>query len=285
MARTVSHTLILVAGGVVALILLLGIIGQASAPNVAVIPISGVIGIDASSGLLGGAATSSTQTVRFLQQADNDPSIKAVVLEINSPGGSAVASDEIANAVSDMHKPVVAWIRESGASGAYWIASRADWIIANRMSITGSVGVIASYLDFSGFLKDHNVTYERLVAGQYKDIGSPLTNLTPEEKALLQQKLDTIHQYFIQDVAKHRNLTPAEVGNISSGIFFLGSEAKNLGLVDELGGRDQVVAWLQNKTGSKPVFQHYQVPQSFLQALFSSKAQFPGLTQGLHILS
>ena len=86
---------------------------------------------------------------------EENKDIKAIVLEINSPGGSAVASDEIASAVKKSNKPTVAVIREAGASGGYWIASSTDHIIANRMSITGSIGVISSYLEFSGLIEKY----------------------------------------------------------------------------------------------------------------------------------
>src|SRR3989338_6818866 len=98
------------------------------------------------------SATASSETIKFIEKADKNPSIKAIILEINSPGGSAVASEEIANAVKKTNKTTVAWIREIGTSGAYWIASSSDHIVASRMSVTGSIGVIASYLEFEGLV-------------------------------------------------------------------------------------------------------------------------------------
>ena len=116
--------------------------------NVAMIPIEGVIVGTDSSGMFFDDSVSSQDTIELIEKADRNPNIRAIILQINSPGGSAVASEEIANAVKKVNKTTVAWIRESGASGAYWIASSSDYIVANRVSITGSIGVIASYLEF-----------------------------------------------------------------------------------------------------------------------------------------
>lgn len=236
--------------------------------SVAVIPVNGMITAGDASGLLQSQVASSTRITRWLEDAGEDESIDAVLLEINSPGGSAVASDEIAQAVDALDKPVVAWIRESGASGAYWIASEADHVIANRMSITGSVGVIASYLSFGELLEEHNVTYQRLVAGRDKDIGSPYTPLSDRQEHLLQEKLDTIHTYFLDDVQANRNLTDEQRERIDSGIFYLGSEAQQHGLVDELGTRQEVHAHLQGLLGEEPTYRRYEPRRGALEELF-----------------
>src|SRR3989344_1664750 len=145
--------------------------------TVAVIPIEGVI-TTAEDDLFSDVANS-RDIVDLIKEADNNPNVKAIVFEINSPGGSPVASEEIANAIKQTSKPTVAYIREVGASGGYWIASATDRIFASRMSITGSIGVIGSYLEFDGLLDKYNITYRRLVGGKYKDIGSPFKELTP----------------------------------------------------------------------------------------------------------
>ena len=112
--------------------------------NVAIIPIEGVITADSSSSFFD-KSLSSQDIVELIEKADKNPQIKAIILEINSPGGSAVASEEIADAVKKTNKTTVAWIREVGASGAYWVASSTDHIVASKASITGSIGVIASF--------------------------------------------------------------------------------------------------------------------------------------------
>lgn len=214
--------------------------------NVAVIPVKGLIMGDGGNSLfVDESVAASSRIVSQLEKAAGDDRVKAVVLEINSGGGSAVASSEVAEAVARLDKPVVAWVREIGASGAYWIATSADHIVAHELSITGSIGVQGSYLEFGGLLEEYNITYQRMVAGEYKDAGSPLRELKPDEESMLQSKLDFMHGVFIREVAKNRNLSVAQVEPFADGFFLLGAEALDAGLVDQLGGRQEVVGYLQ----------------------------------------
>ncbi|MBS3101674.1 signal peptide peptidase SppA [Candidatus Woesearchaeota archaeon] len=234
--------------------------------NVALIPIEGIIAGTDDSGFFE-TTTNSLDTVELIEKAGKNPGIKAIILEINSPGGSAVASEEIANAVRKTNKTTVAWVREIGTSGAYWIASSADHVVANRVSITGSIGVIASYLEFPGLLERYNVTYQRMVSGKYKDLGSPYREMTQEEKAIFQQSLDDIRDYFVSEVAKNRNLNKKDVDKIANGLFYLGAEAKELGLVDELGGKDEAVRYIEKKEGIKADIVEYKKEKTLLEVL------------------
>ena len=118
--------------------------------NVAVIAVKGMITVDQLPGFAMDYTAASTEIVSLIEEASENPRIEAIILDINSQGGSPVGSDEIAQAVKKTNKTTVSVIRELGASGAYWIASASDHVIANRMSITGSIGVVGSYLEFSG---------------------------------------------------------------------------------------------------------------------------------------
>ena len=220
--------------------------------NVALIPLEGIITSNGGK-MLGEVTISSADIIQFVEEAEENPQVKAIVLEINSPGGSAVASDEIAAAVKKAEKPVVALIREVGASGGYWVASAADHIIANRMSITGSIGVISSYLEFSGLMEEYGVGYEQLTAGKYKDMGVPYRKLQDEEKSIFQSKLNTIHGFFKEEIAENRKLSEEAVEQLATGEFFLGVEAFSLGLVDELGDKAAVEEYLKNVHGLKSV--------------------------------
>jgi protease-4 len=182
-----------------------------------------------------------------------------------------------------MDKPVVALVKESAASGAYWVASSSDLIIADELSIIGSIGVIGSYLQFSGLMDKYGVEYERLVAGDVKDLGSPYKELSKEEKALLQSRINEIQKYFLNDVTNSRKLSKESVAKISDGSFYLGIEAKQLGLIDEFGNMD--VAFnetkrLANVTNAK--LQFMQQRQSLTAALsqFTSKSSYV-LGQGI----
>ena len=135
------------------------------------------------------------------------------------------------------------------------------------MSITGSIGVIASYLGFSGFLEEYNVTYERLVSGNLKDIGSPFKDLTEEERALFESSLSSIHAYFVEDVAKNRDLKKEDVEKIATGLFYIGAEAKQLGLVDELGSREEVINYVERQIGEEADIVRYKKEKGFFSAL------------------
>lgn len=214
--------------------------------NVAKIPITGSIGIGRSDGM---SETSSTETVELLSKASEDDSIKAIILDINSPGGTPVASMEIANAVKRCGKPVVAVIRDMGTSGAYWVASASEMIFASPVSVTGSIGVRGSYLDFAGLLDDYNITYNRIVGGKYKDIGSPMKILSGEEMALLQRKIDSMHSFFISEVAANRGIPEENVREMATGIFYTGIEALELGLIDGFGGLEEAKDYLEESLG------------------------------------
>jgi protease-4 len=242
--------------------------------NVALIPLEGTITSQGGS-TFGETTISASEIVDYIKEADKNPLVKVILLEINSPGGSAVASDEIATAVKETKKPVVALIKEVGASGGYWIASASDHIIANRMSITGSIGVISSYLEFSGLMDKYGVSYERLIAGEHKDLGTPLKKLYPEEKQILQKKLNTIHQFFIKGVAENRNLPKEEVEKLATGEFYLGVEALELDLIDQLGNKDTAESYLKEKYNLEKIeYITYKHPAGFFETLSGVFSEF-----------
>ncbi len=251
--------------------------------NVAVIQVKGPISIDGTETF--GTGTSSTNIVKQIQEANEDPLVQAIVIEINSPGGSPVASAEIVRAVRESTKPSVAWIREEGASGAYWIASSAEYSIAHPLSITGSIGVYGSYLDFSKFLEDKNITYQRLVSGDHKDTGSPLRALSYSEEQLMQAKLDAMHNYFIASVAENRNLSEAYVREYADGMFLLGEEAVAAKLIDEVGSEPEVRKYLENTLNISTVDYKYYYKKESLRDIFFGMSSEHGFAVGEGIVS
>jgi protease-4 len=236
------------------------------APVIAVIPIQGEIGIDSSADP---AAIS-----KLIDKANKDITVKAMIFEINSPGGSVVASKEIASAVKSAHKPTVAWIREAGASGAFWIATAANKIVADPASITGSIGVTASYIDFAKAMDKYGITYNELSSGNLKEMGSPYKELTPTEKEYLMGKVITIKDLFVAAIAANRNLTFDYVNSKATGEVWLGSEAKDLGFVDVLGGKAEAQATAQrlaNITESRLVM--IETPKPILSGLLTGNMQ------------
>jgi protease-4 len=243
--------------------------------NAALIHIDGEILSGTSGGYQPGYVFSDDVTSQ-IEEISKNPSIKAIIFEINSPGGSAVGSSEIAYAVYKARtsgKKTVALIRESGASGAYWIASACDHVIAHPMAITGSVGVLASYLEFSGLLDRFNITYEQLNGGVYKDTMSPYRELGDRERAILQNKVNMIHSLFLNQVAQSRNLSADTVKEISTGMFYLGTEAKDLGLVDELGIKEDAIRYLEKELNTKVKIREYDGQNSILIRLSGVQSQ------------
>ncbi|MEM4755541.1 MAG: signal peptide peptidase SppA [Candidatus Woesearchaeota archaeon] len=236
--------------------------------NVAVISIKGVI---TNERVLFETNAVSDDILLLIDQAEEDPQIKAVVFEIESPGGYVVPSEEIANKIKTMKKPTVAVIRNVGASGAYWIASATDYVIASKVSITGSIGVQSSYLDFAGLMRRYNVTYNRLTGGEYKDMGSPFKELSEDERVKLAKKINMIHQYFANEVAANRNISSEKMQEIATGEFYLGVEALELGLIDQIGNMDTAKKYLEEKLGKSVSYQYYNKYKPSLKELFTAR--------------
>lgn len=200
------------------------------------------------SGLVPKKTISASKIINNLERADKDPSIKGIILNINSPGGTVVASQELAEKIKKIKKPVIALLEDTAASGAYWVASAADIIVAHPMTITGSIGVTGSYLEFSGLMKEYGVAYQRFVSAPYKDIGSPYKEPTEDERKILQYNIDKIHNYFVKEISKNRG---RDLSFIANGGFYLGVDAKKLGLVDYIGTKELAINLTKQKAGIK----------------------------------
>lgn len=213
------------------------------AQGVAVIPVMGTI-------LAGGgewplptqSIVYSDRVVQDIQHAEDDPAVAAIVLEINSPGGSVVGSVDIYQAVRAAQKPVVASIGEMGASGGYYIACGADRIVVRPASITGSIGVIMEMLNASQLASKLGVTLEVIKTGPYKDQGSWHRPLTAEERALLQGMLDEAYEDFIRVIVEGRELNEEQVRAIADGRILSGRQAVRLGLADREGSLQDAIS-------------------------------------------
>lgn len=194
----------------------------------------------------------SQDIVWTIKQANEDEKIKGIVIEVDSSGGSPVAGEEISNAVKNSDKPVVAFIRQTGASGAYWAISSADKIFASKNSDVGSIGVTSSYLSNAIKNTTDGYTYEQLSAGKYKDAGSADKLLTAEERALFIRDINIVYENFMEDISQNRKIPIDKVKAFSDGSTVLGLKAKELGLVDQIGGIYEVEKYLEETTGEKP---------------------------------
>jgi protease-4 len=228
----------------------------------------------ASTSIFSDSTLSSRDIANTLYTLKDDSSVKAVLLDINSPGGSPVGSEEISIAIEELkkEKPVYALINDLGASGAYWIAASTDKIYASKMSIVGSIGVTSATLGFEDFIKDFNITYRRQSAGEFKDMGTPYRKPTQKEEEILQNILDDLHSNFIQHVANSRNMTYQEASTYSTGEIFLGTKALEYNLIDEIGHYPNAIDELINITNEPNTIVVNYGPQPGLFEGFGIKA-------------
>lgn len=212
--------------------------GPSFGDAVAVIPIDGII---AGTGDTYSGYITPEYLRDQLDRAEEDPAVKAVVLRVNSPGGTVAASEELAQYVKECTKPVVVSIGDIGASGAYMLASQADEIWAMPGSSVGSIGVITEIPNVAGLLDKVGVEFQVITAGKYKDAGSPYRDLTDDERALIQGEVDEAYDQFIGIVADGRDMSRSEVETLATGWAWSGARAKELKLIDKLGTYEQAL--------------------------------------------
>ena len=192
-----------------------------------------------------GVILDAQQTVGDLKKFGDSPSVKAIVLRIDSPGGGVVPSQEIHDAVKRVrnknNKAVIASMGTVAASGGYYIAAATDRIIANPGTLTGSIGVIMELANLEGLLKKIGVENVVVKSGRHKDIGSPFRKMNVEDRRILQSVMDDVHTQFIEAVAEGRSLDVTDVQPLADGRIFTGRQAKDAKLVDELGDLDDAI--------------------------------------------
>lgn len=211
--------------------------------RVAVINIEGTIvcGADSKENLFQQANGVTSGTImKQIREAAADDSVKALVLRIDSGGGSATAAEEVGRELlrfkEQTQKPIVATMGNTGASAAYWIAACAsDKIYANATTLTGSIGVYMPYMNTEELFKKIGITSDKIKSGPYKDIMSNDRPMTTEEKQILQNIVDEIYDQFVYTVSAGRRMETSKVRAIADGRIYTGRQAKNIGLVDELG--------------------------------------------------
>ena len=191
-----------------------------------------------------GVIVSSQDTVKQIKDWRKDSAIKAIVVRIDSPGGAVGPSQEIYREIrrTAQSKPVVASLGSVAASGGYYIASAASYIVANPGTITGSIGVIIHFPNLRELFGKIGYQMVTIKSGQFKDIGNPARDMTPEEKELLQATIDETYHQFVRDVALARNLPEDRVREVADGRIIMGEKALELKLVDQLGNFEDAVA-------------------------------------------
>ncbi|MGZ9147300.1 MAG: signal peptide peptidase SppA [Candidatus Deferrimicrobiaceae bacterium] len=199
--------------------------------KVAVLPISGLI-------------TDSEATIEQLKKFAKDDSVKAIVVRLNTPGGGVGPSQVIYEEVRKIRgkKVIVASMGALAASGGYYIACGADMIFANPGTITGSIGVLMQFVNVKDLIEKIGVKGFVIKSGSFKDTGSPVREMSPEERKLLQNVIDNVHSQFVNAVVEGRKLPREDVLAIADGRILSGEQAKELGLVDVLGNQEDAVA-------------------------------------------
>ncbi|HEV8675845.1 MAG TPA: signal peptide peptidase SppA [Methylomirabilota bacterium] len=188
-----------------------------------------------------------------LEKAAKDERVRAVVLRINSPGGTVTASDilyhEVTRFKARRKVPVVASILDVGASGGYYVALAADQIVVHPTTVTGSIGVLMLTVNSSGLLEKIGVSASYITSGPRKDMGSPFRALTPEERAIFQEVIDRLYGRFVALIVRERRLDEARVRQFADGRIYTATEALSLGLVDRIGYLEDAIALAREAAG------------------------------------
>lgn len=233
--------------------------GSGKAGRIAIVYAEGEI-VDGEGGPdeIGGARLS-----RELRKLRQDKNVRAVVLRVNSPGGSAASSEVVQREVRLLRrdKPVVVSMGSYAASGGYWISAYADRIFAEPTTITGSIGVFGMQFDVQRLADSLGVTFDRVKTGRFADAMTVSRPKTPEEMAVLQRMVDWIYGEFLAKVAEGRNLPPDKVAAIAQGRVWSGADALEHGLVDELGGLDAALAYAAGKAGLAADYRVVEIPR------------------------
>ncbi|MED0678197.1 signal peptide peptidase SppA [Aneurinibacillus thermoaerophilus] len=209
-----------------------------------------------------------------LNQGKDDPKVKAFVIRINSPGGAVVPTDELYRKLkqikAETKKPIVISMGSYAASGGYYIATAGDKIFANPSTLTGSLGVIASYLNYGELVEKYGVKEVVIKSGKFKDIGNPMREMTQDEQALLQNMINESYQQFVSVIAEGRKMPREKVLQLADGRVYTGKQAKANGLVDEFGTLEDATEAARKMAGlQEATVVRYEEPFGFSK-IFSS---------------
>jgi protease-4 len=242
--------------------------------KIAVIPLSGTITTGDS--LLSSSSTITPGLVRYyLSKAEEDKAVKAIVLRIESPGGEIAPCQEILWEIERVKETKIIVVSMGGmaASGGYYISTQADKIVALPTTQTGSIGVISEVTNIEGLLEKLGIQIEIFKGGKYKDMYWGFRELTPEEEEIMQGMVDEYYEQFVDVVAEGRGLTKEEVKNLATGQLYTGTEAKELGLVDELGDLDTAINLAAELAGIEaPIVEYYYKQPGLIRRLLSGFA-------------
>ncbi|MFQ5590877.1 MAG: signal peptide peptidase SppA [Phycisphaerae bacterium] len=257
--------------------------------KIAIIDVSGIIRNSPETSLLGDGEHPVSLLLEQLDKARLDRRVKAVILRINSPGGTVAASelmyDEITHFKKKTGKPVVAVMMDVGASGAYYLACACDEIVAQPSTLTGSIGVVMQTFDLTGTMKLVGVKGDAITSGAHKDAGSPLRAMRPEERDLFQAIVNEMHDRFVAVVANGRaGLDERTVRTLADGRIYTADHALKLGLIDRVATLRDVIASTKKRVGSKKVrVVTYHRPLAYRPNYYASFP--PGRTGDINLIN
>jgi protease-4 len=201
-----------------------------------------------------------------IERADEDPNAEALVVKLNTPGGEVLPSEDIRLAAEEFDGPTIAYATDTCASGGYWIASGCDELWAREASIVGSIGVRGSQVNAKGLADKLGLEYQPLNAGEYKDAGFPLKEPDEDDQEYLQGIVDDYYETFVERVAEGRGLDEETIRETEARIY-LGSDANENGLVDELGTREDVEERIEERLGHDVEVEEFTPKQSLMERL------------------
>lgn len=257
-------------------------LGLGGGPAVAVIEVQGQIVMRRGDSVFSTTAVAAADEILgYINQAAEDESVKSILLRVDSPGGSVVASDLILHALEEADKPVVVLMGQTAASGGYYISAKADWIFANPSTLTGSIGVTSQFINSEELLDKLGVEVQIIKSGPSKDFGSPFREMSPEERQYWESLIDEVYEGFVQIVVDGRDLTEEEVRDLADGRVFTGLQALELGLVDQLGYEQEAIdkaAELGGIQAEPRLLRFERAPSLFdlLQSRLAGAGAFPG---------
>ncbi|GGA85408.1 signal peptide peptidase SppA [Ornithinibacillus halotolerans] len=246
------------------------VIEEGTRGKIVVLHLNGVIQDTTPSTVLNTTSYNHKVFLEMLEEAGKDSSVDGIVLRVNTPGGGVVESAEIHDKIVEIKeeykKPIYVSMGNTAASGGYYISAPADKIVAHPATLTGSIGVIMQGYDISGLTEKLGIEFNTIKSGEYKDIMSTFRGMTDSERALLQEMIDDMYGDFVQVIVDGRGMSEDKVRELGDGRVYTGNQAKENGLVDEIGSLDDTIAMMQeeHKLKNAQVVQYNQ-PQGWEQ--------------------
>ncbi|WP_138416630.1 signal peptide peptidase SppA [Aquibacillus sediminis] len=213
--------------------------------KIAVLHLNGVIQDTTASTMFNTSSYNHKRFLDMLEQAAEDRSVNGIILRVNTPGGGVVESAEIHDKITEIQeeydKPIYASMGNTAASGGYYVSAPTDKIVAHNATLTGSIGVIMESFNFAEFAEEHGIDFNTIKSGEYKDIMSMSREMTDDERAILQAMIDDMYADFVQVIVDGRDMSEERVRELGDGRVYTGSQAKEVGLVDELGSLQDTI--------------------------------------------